>query len=470
MLSSRIGFLNTRGTFSRLFASLVSKRRNMGGRFSPALQHLEARALLSGMATGGSVWTTVHNTPVTVSAYYSHEGNEAVTIETLSNVSHGTLTAYPGGGGTYLYTPDQNYVGTDGFTFKASDESSSANGTVTIEVTNQTPIAVNTTQSIIHDHSFSDTLYAMDGDSDPLRYTKLSGPAHGTLILYSSGAYSYTPDEHYVGQDSFTFKANDGMADSDPATETFIVTNQAPRAYDNTIYTPHDQSVSNAVYDADDDSDFVTYSLVGNVTHGSLNFSRSSGFFSYVPDRHYVGTDSFTFKVNDGITDSNTATVTIHMQPVPVTVTASGDETWSYFNESRMGQYLSGNNKASVSLSAVSVDGQHFEGPPTVTTSHDERLGNTEEIINDGSPVAFQQTVNGESISGYQAVYHVKWTISKAFFISLFVDIPDVIDDFFGNYLNYTTETTITVKILANGDSSTTYDNQKNNPYYSAGH
>ena len=53
-----------------------------------------------------------------------------------------------------------------------------------------------------------------DEDSDPLAAVLVDGPAHGTLTLNPDGSFIYTPDEDYVGPDSFTYKANDGDLDS----------------------------------------------------------------------------------------------------------------------------------------------------------------------------------------------------------------------------------------------------------------
>jgi VCBS repeat-containing protein len=46
----------------------------------------------------------------------------------------------------------------------------------------------------------------------------VSGPAHGTLTLNANGSFTYTPAANYNGPDSFTYKANDGQADSNVAT------------------------------------------------------------------------------------------------------------------------------------------------------------------------------------------------------------------------------------------------------------
>ena len=72
-----------------------------------------------------------------------------------------------------------------------------------------------------------------DVDGDTLTAVAASaGPAHGTLTLNADGSFTYTPAANYNGTDSFTYKANDGTADSNVATVTITVdaVNDAPVA------------------------------------------------------------------------------------------------------------------------------------------------------------------------------------------------------------------------------------------------
>jgi hypothetical protein len=66
------------------------------------------------------------------------------------------------------------------------------------------------------------TLTATDPNNDPLTYTVVTQPAHGTLTGTAPNL-NYNPDTGYVGADSFTFKANDGTADSNIATVSITV-------------------------------------------------------------------------------------------------------------------------------------------------------------------------------------------------------------------------------------------------------
>ena len=58
----------------------------------------------------------------------------------------------------------------------------------------------------------------------------MSGPSNGTLTLNPDGFFTYTPDLNFNGTDSFTYRANDGELESDPATVAITVdpVNDAP--------------------------------------------------------------------------------------------------------------------------------------------------------------------------------------------------------------------------------------------------
>jgi VCBS repeat-containing protein len=67
-----------------------------------------------------------------------------------------------------------------------------------------------------------------DVERDPLSAALVSGPSHGTLKLNSNGSFTYSPAANYNGADSFTYKANDGQADSNVATVTIVDHNPVP--------------------------------------------------------------------------------------------------------------------------------------------------------------------------------------------------------------------------------------------------
>ena len=69
-----------------------------------------------------------------------------------------------------------------------------------------------------------------DAEDDPLTAEVVDDVDNGTLTLNSDGSFTYTPNANFSGSDSFTYKANDGTADSNEATVSISVTaaNDAP--------------------------------------------------------------------------------------------------------------------------------------------------------------------------------------------------------------------------------------------------
>src|SRR5207249_2306186 len=147
---------------------------------------------------------------------------------------------------------------------------------------------------------------ATDVDVDPLTFLKVTDPAHGTLTLNGDGTYSYTPAQYYHGTDSFTFKANDGALDSNVATINLTVhhVNQAPVAAPAPRTGDVNTTITGAATATDVDVDPLTFLKVSNPTHGTLTFN-ADGTYSYTPAQYYFGSDSFTFKANDGALESN---------------------------------------------------------------------------------------------------------------------------------------------------------------------
>jgi len=67
-----------------------------------------------------------------------------------------------------------------------------------------------------------------DIENTPLKATLVSGPNNGSLIFNSDGSFTYTPNAGFQGIDTFSYKANDAIVDSNIATVNLYVGNQAP--------------------------------------------------------------------------------------------------------------------------------------------------------------------------------------------------------------------------------------------------
>src|SRR5947199_158400 len=85
-----------------------------------------------------------------------------------------------------------------------------------------------------------------DIDSPTLTAVVVTGPSHGALTLNANGSFTYTPVANFNGPDSFTYKANDGQADSNLATVALTINpvNDAPLAVNDSFATDEDTALT----------------------------------------------------------------------------------------------------------------------------------------------------------------------------------------------------------------------------------
>ncbi|HEY3416195.1 MAG TPA: Ig-like domain-containing protein, partial [Armatimonadota bacterium] len=96
--------------------------------------------------------------------------------------------------------------------------------------------------------------------------------------------------------------------------------NRAPEAFPGTLTTPESTAGNGTLAASDVDGNPLTYSIVANGAKGTATITNTTtGAYTYTPNSGAWGTDTFTFKVNDGALDSNTATITVMIDPTPVT-------------------------------------------------------------------------------------------------------------------------------------------------------
>jgi hypothetical protein len=162
---------------------------------------------------------------------------------------------------------------------------------------------------------------------DVLTAIKVSDPANGILSWNpnNDGSFKYVPDPNWNGTDSFTYKANDGSMDSNIATVKIIVKpiNDKPVAVDDNYEMNEDGELdipAKGVLSNDEDVDIgdtLTAIKVSDPTNGTLMWNpNNDGSFKYKPNDDWNGTDSFTYKANDGKEDSNIVTVKILVNPI----------------------------------------------------------------------------------------------------------------------------------------------------------
>jgi hypothetical protein len=231
--------------------------------------------------------------------------------------AHGTLS---GSAPNLTYTPAGNYNGPDSLSFTVNDgQLTSIAAVVSLDVVavNDPPVANPVSLSAIPPLSF--TLGGSDVENSPLTFSVVTPPASGTLSGTTPNL-TFAPAPGFLGPISFTYKANDGALDSAPATVTLTVLNEAPVVADRNVTTNEDVPLPVTLTGVDANQQPLTLTIVTPPTHGVI--TGTSPDFTYTPDQDNFGPDSFTYRANDGLLNSNTATVSITVVSVndpPVT-------------------------------------------------------------------------------------------------------------------------------------------------------
>jgi len=154
-----------------------------------------------------------------------------------------------------------------------------------------------------------------DPDGDTLTIDDFTQPAHGASGSNGDGTLTYTPDLNYNGTDNFNYTISDGNGGIDTSTVNITVNpvNDPPAANDQTVTLNEDETASITLTASDADGDTLSYQIVSSPSHGTLTGSVPN--LTYTPAENYNGSDFFTFNANDGMVDSNDATVTITVNP-----------------------------------------------------------------------------------------------------------------------------------------------------------
>jgi VCBS repeat-containing protein len=224
--------------------------------------------------------------------------------------------------GTFVYTPAADANGRDTFQFTVNDgTATSTPSEVRIEMSpvNDPPAAHTARMNGIEDSALYDAVSAFDPDTPEtlLVFSLVTEPTRGTIEFSSNGSFKYLPDSNQNGEDSFTFRVNDGEFGSAVAAVflNILAVNDRPIAKAASVTVGEDLVLEGQLEASDIDGDTVTFHRASNPLHGTLIFNLD-GRFTYRPANNFHGTDSFTFDVYDGKDASAPQTVNITVEPV----------------------------------------------------------------------------------------------------------------------------------------------------------
>ncbi|MFZ7823667.1 tandem-95 repeat protein, partial [Priestia sp. 40] len=246
------------------------------------------------------------------------DGNP-LTYGLLAVPANGTVVVNPDG--SYSYTPNENYTGVDSFSVVVSDgQGGTAISTITITIqpVNDPPVGPNEITIVTPEETpVTNQIVATDPDGEVLTYTLQDPPTNGVAVVNGDGTFTYTPNENYTGNDTFTVLISDPSGAFIVTNVLVIVTpvNDAPVVPDYAFVINEDTSLNSRVVATDVDGNPLTYGLLAGPANGTV-VVNPDGSYSYTPNENYTGVDSFSVVVSDGQGGTAISTITITIQPV----------------------------------------------------------------------------------------------------------------------------------------------------------
>ncbi len=268
--------------------------------------------------------------------------NDVLTVNTTPVVSPANGSLALNADGTYTYTPNADFNGTDIFEYEVCDNGSpiacdTASVTITVDAVNDTPVTADDNYTMDEDGGMlSDNVLLNDSDIENNTLTitmpPVVSPANGVLIMNANGDFDYTPNANFNGTDYFQYEVCDDGTPVECQTAIVTITinaiNDAPIAVDDNKSTPEEASaVGNALsndINVDGDNLQANITLVTLPTNGTASILQGGSYF-YTPDTDFIGTDTFEYEVcDDGnpvLCDTATITITVdNVNDMPIAV------------------------------------------------------------------------------------------------------------------------------------------------------
>jgi VCBS repeat-containing protein len=281
------------------------------------LQPSNIAPTLANSSVGGN-----EDTAITGTLIASDPDSAVLTYSVGTGPTNGTLVL--SANGSYVYTPNANYNGSDSFTVIANDgqlSSSPATVSVTVNAVNDAPTTTALTlDAILEDTTalISDTdilAGVVDVDGNTLTVVNITASS-GSLGPNVGGIRLFTPTANSTAPVTFNATISDGTTTIVRTVNLPITAvNDAPVIQSVNASVAEDTTLNSAIVAFDPDSTGLTYTLVSSTSNGTLTFN-SNGTYSYVPWADYNGIDTFVVRASDGIASSANTTFSILVTPV----------------------------------------------------------------------------------------------------------------------------------------------------------
>ncbi|MBE5130439.1 tandem-95 repeat protein [Vibrio parahaemolyticus] len=199
---------------------------------------------------------------------------KVVSLDTNNGPANGTVLVNPDGSVTY--TPNDNYHGTDSFTYIVTSGGVSESTTVSVDVTpvNDAPVAKDDIATTQEDTAVTIDVLPNDSDvdGDKLSIESASVPKEQGTVEVVNGKLVFTPAENFNGDAEITYTVTDGqLTDEAKVTVTVNPVNNAPTIKVDAVESITEDAVSTdtviatlEVADTDTPEDQLTVSLENN--------------------------------------------------------------------------------------------------------------------------------------------------------------------------------------------------------------
>ncbi|HHG3572361.1 TPA: tandem-95 repeat protein [Vibrio parahaemolyticus] len=220
--------------------------------------------------------------------------------------------------GIATISPTADWNGSETLTFTATDPSGeSISQTVNFTVA---PVAdiVADNATVVEDTPTIIKLLGNDTFEDDGKVVSLdtnNGPANGTVSVNPDGSVTYTPNDNYVGKDTFTYIVTSGGVSESTTVEVNVTpVNDAPVAKDDIATTQEDTAVTIDVLPNDTDVDGDKLSIQSaSVPEAQGKVEIVDGKLVFTPAENFNGHAEIIYTVTDGeLTDEAKVTVTVN--------------------------------------------------------------------------------------------------------------------------------------------------------------
>ncbi len=325
--------------------------------------------------------TTSEDSPVSINVLANDlgldKGVKSVTIQTQP--ANGTVVVESDN--RITYTPSGLYNGNETFTYRVTDNGNAfADATVTVSVTfaNDVPVAVNDSRGTsLNTPVIVDVLFNDSGLEDGGIVVSVSGnpdPAKGTAVRNADNTVTFTPKTGYIGLATFKYMVTDVNGDHSEATVTINVrtVNHNPDAVnDNATTVVNTATIVNVLAnDLGLDDGFKNLAIYSQATNGSavVNLNRT---VTYTPNAGFIGTETFSYIVEDVDADYDIATVTVTVTAKPDYLpVANDDRRGCSFNESVSVDVLSNDTGLDDGVKGLLVTTQPVNGTVKVNANN----------------------------------------------------------------------------------------------------